>query len=152
MKKFIGLLVSVSCVSLLNGNFVFADSSVRGDANNDGKFTSADLVYLQKWILGYDGVLINSDNSDLCTDGIIDVFDLCQMRKEFTDSQKLTNVVRVTNTDELKTALADAEPNDEIILASGEYVYSGSASKGYMFKCEADGTESEPIILRSENP
>lgn len=152
MKKFIGLLVSVSCVSLLNGNFVFADSSVRGDANNDGKFTSADLVYLQKWILGYDDILINSGNSDLCTDGVIDVFDLCQMRKEFADSQKLTNIVRVTNTDELKTALADAEPNDEIILASGDYVYSGSTSKGYMFKGEADGTESEPIILRSENP
>lgn len=152
MKRFIILLLSVSCISLLNGNSAFADSSVRGDANDDGKFTSADLVYLQKWILGYDDVLIHSDNSDLCSDGIIDVFDLCQMRKEFINSQKPTNIVRVTNTDELKTALADAEPNDEIILASGDYIYSGSTSKGYMFKGEADGTESEPIILRSENP
>ncbi len=152
MKKFIVLLLSVSCISLLNGNSAFADSFVRGDANNDGKFTSADLVYLQKWILDYDDILINSDNSDLCADGIIDVFDLCQMRKEFIDSQKPTNIVRVTNTDELKAALADVEPNDEIILASGDYIYSGSTSKGYMFKGEADGTESEPIVLRSENP
>lgn len=152
MKRFILSLAAVFCIFSLSGISAFADSSVKGDANDDGEFTVADLVSLQKWLLGYDNVLINSDNSDLCADGIINVFDLCQMRKKFTDSQKSTNIVRVTNTDELKTALLNVKPNDEIILAEGEYIYSGSTPKGYMFKGEADGTESEPIILRSENP
>ncbi len=63
-----------------------------------------------------------------------------------------TNIVRVTNTEELKSALANAKPGDEIVVAKGEYVYSGSSAKGYLFKGEADGTQKNPIIIRSEDP
>ena len=54
---------------------------VKGDANGDGKFTIADAVMLQKWILGSnDSALDNSDAVDFCKDGKIDVFDFCLMR------------------------------------------------------------------------
>lgn len=64
----------------------------------------------------------------------------------------VNNVVRVTTTQELKTALANAQPGDEIVVAEGEYIYSGSSSKGYTFLGTADGTQQNPIIIRSENP
>ena len=48
--------------------------------------------------------------------------------------------------------LKNAKAGDEIILAEGEYVYSGDTPKGYMFTSSADGTEANPIIIRSENP
>lgn len=51
-----------------------------------------------------------------------------------------------------KNALEHAKAGDEIILAEGEYVYSGATPKGYMFTSSVDGTEENPIILRSENP
>ena len=54
---------------------------VPGDANDDGSLTTADLLMVEKWLLGY-GELTNWKNADLCEDNIIDVFDLCLLRKE----------------------------------------------------------------------
>lgn len=51
-----------------------------GDANNDGKVSIMDAVMLQKWILG-SGYLSNWHNVDLCKDEIINVFDLCLMKR-----------------------------------------------------------------------
>ena len=59
---------------------------VRGDANGDGDFTVADLVMLEKWLLGEDK-LTYWKNADLCEDQVIDVYDLCVMRKEFSESK-----------------------------------------------------------------
>lgn len=56
--------------------------SVAGDVDADGKLSVSDLVLLQKWILGVpDTNLANWENADLCKDGVLDVFDLCLMRK-----------------------------------------------------------------------
>lgn len=56
---------------------------VTGDANGDGKLTIADAVTLQKWLLGSrDSELVNPNAVDFCKDGVIDIFDLCVMRKE----------------------------------------------------------------------
>ncbi|MBP7187312.1 MAG: dockerin type I repeat-containing protein [Ruminococcus sp.] len=54
-----------------------------GDANDDGDFSVADLVMLDKW-LHSDGKakLSNWINADVCIDNSIDVFDLCVMRKK----------------------------------------------------------------------
>ncbi len=55
-------------------------NSLRGDTNNDGKVNTADLVMLQKWLLG-SGNLTNWKNADLCEDGVIDVFDVAALRR-----------------------------------------------------------------------
>lgn len=55
-------------------------SQIKGDANNDGEVTVADAVMLQKWLLGA-GDLSNWKNTDLCEDGVIDIFDMIEMRK-----------------------------------------------------------------------
>lgn len=54
-----------------------------GDVNSDGKFNVADLILLQKWLLGSnDTKLSNPKAADICQDGVIDVFDIIAMRKK----------------------------------------------------------------------
>ena len=62
---------------------------VKGDANDDNQFTIADAVMLQNWLLG-SGELTNWHNADLCEDGIIDVFDMVEMRKHLTEISSLS--------------------------------------------------------------
>ena len=50
-----------------------------GDVNADGKANLADLVLLQKWLLG-DGTLTNWSAGDLQKDGSLNGYDLCIMR------------------------------------------------------------------------
>ena len=59
---------------------------VIGDCNDDGEFSIADAVMLRKWLLG-SGELTNGENGDLCKDGIINVFDLCAMKKLLVESR-----------------------------------------------------------------
>lgn len=58
-------------------------SSVRGDINADGRLDVADLVLLNKWLLGVpDTQLPDWKSGDLCNDGRLDAFDLLLMRQE----------------------------------------------------------------------
>lgn len=56
---------------------------LRGDVNADGLFNISDVVLLQKWLLVMpDTNLANWKAADLCEDGILNVFDLCLMKRE----------------------------------------------------------------------
>ncbi|MGN0494687.1 MAG: dockerin type I repeat-containing protein [Lachnospiraceae bacterium] len=71
-----------------NGNIVIPLASVNeevllGDVNADSKFNVADVVTLQKWLLGApDVTLPNWEAADLCKDGELNAFDLCVMKQE----------------------------------------------------------------------
>lgn len=53
-----------------------------GDINNDGKVNVADIVLLQKHLLGADSLtVIQCKNADLHKDGTIDVFDIIVLRE-----------------------------------------------------------------------
>ncbi len=52
-----------------------------GDVNADGKFTVADAVMLQKYLL-CTGNLTAPQNADMCADGAINAFDLAVMKRE----------------------------------------------------------------------
>ena len=57
-------------------------NKVVGDVNADGTFNVADVVMLQKWLTcTSDVVLMEWQAADLCEDGIIDVVDLCMMKR-----------------------------------------------------------------------
>ncbi len=57
--------------------------TVSGNINGDDAFSVADVVTLQKWLLGAADVEIwNGAQGDFCLDGKLDVFDLCLMRSE----------------------------------------------------------------------
>lgn len=58
------------------------EKTVKGDVNADGKFNIADAVMMQKWLLAKpDTTLADWKAGDLCEDSILDVFDLCLMKR-----------------------------------------------------------------------
>ena len=60
-----------------------------GDVNGDGEFNTADLVTLQKWLLGKpDAVLKDWKSGDLWSDNVLDVHDLCLMRNTLIEAQR----------------------------------------------------------------
>ncbi|MDE6780394.1 MAG: RICIN domain-containing protein [Ruminococcus sp.] len=63
--------------------------NIKGDANDDNKLTIADAIMLQKWLLG-SGELAIWQNADLCEDGVIDIFDMIEMRKLLIESNNLS--------------------------------------------------------------
>ena len=60
--------------------------------------------------------------------------------------------VLVTNTEELITALSDAQAGDEIILREGVYQNDAWSGEWAAFYADADGTSDSHIIIRSEDP
>lgn len=60
-----------------------------GDANGDGEFTIADMVTVQKSIMGRKtAILSDCKAADLYEDGIIDVYDFILMRKNIVEKMK----------------------------------------------------------------
>lgn len=59
---------------------VTVGSDVKGDVNADGVFNVADVVMMQRWLLGK-GRLVNWEAGDLCQDNTINVFDMCIMKR-----------------------------------------------------------------------
>lgn len=55
---------------------------VLGDVNSDGEFNISDVLMMQKWILAVPDVkLADWKAGDLCGDNVINVFDLCLMKR-----------------------------------------------------------------------
>lgn len=69
--------------SSFNGGYPIFNwqNSVVGDCNNDGVFTIADIVMVQKWLLNDGTVLDNWKAADLYGDNVINVFDLVLMKQ-----------------------------------------------------------------------
>lgn len=59
-----------------------------GDVNADGKVNLADVVLLQKWLLGIpETKLVDWQAGDLYADGLLNGFDLCLLRRIVTSSE-----------------------------------------------------------------
>ena len=72
-------------INLLPEKFISAKIP-DNDVNLDGEFGVADVVILQEWLLGKSEMNeINAILADVCKDGILDVFDLCVMRKKLIE-------------------------------------------------------------------
>lgn len=68
---------------------------LQGDVNGDDVFSISDVVTLQQWLIGSRYVWVkNLEAADLNSDGSVDIFDLCEMRKAVLS--KLTFPVGVT--------------------------------------------------------
>ncbi len=76
------ITVELSEAMTITANFT-ESKLVRGDVNSDGSFGAADLVTMQKWLLGdRSSELADWEAGDLDGDGRLDTFDLVAMRKE----------------------------------------------------------------------
>ncbi len=61
------------------------EEGIIGDTNGDGSFDVADLVTLGNWVIGKKDSVIKASNSDINLDGIIDAFDMAELRKKLTE-------------------------------------------------------------------
>lgn len=61
--------------------FSYTEYDILGDVNADGEFSVADVVMMQKWLICA-GDLTDWKAGDLYSDNIINVFDLCLMRRK----------------------------------------------------------------------
>lgn len=68
---------------------IVVPEKIKGDVNADGAFNISDVVLLQKWLLAVpDTELKDWKAADLCDDNVLDVFDLCIMKRELLNSMK----------------------------------------------------------------
>ena len=75
----------------LNVNVIYnsynQEETLLGDINNDGSFNIADIVMLQKWLLGVSDVTLpNWKAADFCEDGKLNVLDLCMMKRKLVEN------------------------------------------------------------------
>lgn len=68
------------CLIVDDGGWIVPETNVIGDVNKDGKFNIADVVNMQNYLLDKDS-LLNYKAGNINSDNIIDVFDLCYMKK-----------------------------------------------------------------------
>lgn len=88
-KKITAYVMAVICCTVvINGINVSAETAdnsadyIMGDVNADGKFTIADVILFQNWLVGKDVTLNNRKAVDFHEDGTLNVFDLCMMKNE----------------------------------------------------------------------
>lgn len=132
--------VSASAVSYPN---------ISGDVNSDGVFNVVDVLALQKWLLNDDTKLVDWKMGDFYQDDILDVFDLCLMKKELLLTVSKGKTIQVDTTEKLRDALKNAEAGDTILLAGGEYEWGQKETAGSLFMSSAEGTANAPITIKS---
>lgn len=115
--------ISMENVQIEESNLDVLDSPeyLAGDVNGDGVFSVADVVMLQKWLLRI-GELSCWQNADLAKDGIINIFDLCLMKRKLIDEFELTdNII-----DEFTPCAATINDNFEnwLVLVTIKHQYS----------------------------
>lgn len=77
----------------LNVNVIYnsynQEETLLGDINDDGSFNVADIVMLQKWLLGVSDVTLpNWKAADFCEDGKLNVLDLCMMKRKLVENMQ----------------------------------------------------------------
>lgn len=77
---YFGDTIKMLCLIVDDGGWIVPETNVIGDVNKDGKFNIADVVNMQNYLLDKDS-LLNYKAGDINLDNIIDVFDLCYMKK-----------------------------------------------------------------------
>lgn len=123
---------------------------ISGDINMDGKISSADLVLLQKYLLGVSALTAEQGAlADICADGTVDCFDMIALRKALAENSPAINTISVSTAEELKAALADAAPGDTILLKPGIYECSEYGTKAAIYYSASEGTQEAPITIKS---
>lgn len=131
-KKIMAMLISSMCLAtatLNSVNVVSAadeEADVRvsmGDVNADGSFNVADVVLLQKWLLAVPNTdLANWKAADFYDDQILNVFDLCLMKRALIEKLDGTPELDDPEVREILFGYADAasgqsKPMSEIRIA-----------------------------------
>ena len=131
-KKIMAILTSAMCLAAATLNSVNVVSAadeetdvpvLMGDVNADGSFNVADVVLLQKWILAVPNTdLANWKAADFYDDQILNVFDLCLMKRALIEKLDGTPELEDPEVREILFGYADAasgqsKPMSEIRIA-----------------------------------
>ena len=83
---YFGDTITMLCLIVDDGCWIVPESinmSIPGDVYADGTFNISDVVMMQKWLLAVPDVKLEDWKAgDLCNDNILNVFDLCLMKRE----------------------------------------------------------------------
>ena len=79
-----GYLYNVNWFSI---NYPYENDNLLGDCNLDGEVSIADIVMLRKWLSCESNKLTCWRNADICKDKIINVFDLCLLKRMLIEQQ-----------------------------------------------------------------
>ena len=81
---YFGDTIKMLCLIIDDGNWIVPENkNLSGDVNADGKFDTADVVLLQKWLLAApDAELSDWEAADLFNDNKLNVLDLCAMKQQ----------------------------------------------------------------------
>ena len=80
-----------------NGIAAPEKTHLKGDVNGDNVFSISDVVMLQQWLIGTRYIWVADLNAaDLNSDGRIDIFDLCEMRKAVLQTLRSPVAVNIT--------------------------------------------------------
>lgn len=91
---YFGDTIAMLCLIVDDGCWIVPESvnmSIPGDVNADGTFNISDVVMMQKWLLSVPDVKLEDWKSgDLCDDNILNVLDLCLMKRKLIHTVKAT--------------------------------------------------------------
>lgn len=127
-----------------------SDAVVLGDVNNDGLFGIADVVMMQKYLLG-SGSLTEYQLGDMDNDGEIDVFDYILMRQELMNSPELNPPYVPENPDPnldytAKNLTADIQSN-EVTGAEPDSVFTLSQTEFALDLFKKELKENENTLI-----
>lgn len=137
------------------------DVILPGDVNNDGELSVADMVLLQKWLLGVpDTHLVNWKAADFCEDGKLDVFDLCLMKSELTYGEIVqpisptTQHIGLDRTDEVIDLLNNYDLNDynEVYRDGLRKMFERFNEDGYIYTFAGGDNDGNNITLLEDQP
>ena len=140
----------------------YGDSTkLMGDVNGDGTFGIADVIMLQKWILGVPNTkLLNWKAADFCEDDKLDIFDLCLMKKALISYETVqptsptTKHIGLNRIDEVIELLSNYELNDydEIYRDSLSNMFDRFNEDGYIYTPAGSDNDGNAITLREDHP
>lgn len=106
-----------------------------GDVNEDREFTVADVVLIQKWLLGAEDVKLSDwTAADFCKDGVLDCYDLCLMRTALIEELSIPHATMSLHATYGGFGVAGQD------LGHGEYTKNYTVHKGDFFVETFNGT------------
>ena len=63
------------------------DDFRKGDVNTDGQVSILDVVTLQKYLLGYSGIINLNYNADMNDDNVLNIYDLVLLKKAILNAR-----------------------------------------------------------------
>ena len=136
-------------------------TKLMGDVNGDETFGIADVIMLQKWILGVPNTrLVNWKAADFCEDDKLDIFDLCLMKRALISNETTQNIspttqhIGLNHTNEVTELLNNYDLNDydEIYRDSLSKMFERFNKDGYIYTFVGSDNEGNAITLREDHP